>query len=304
MGMTTILKLTDQVRDLINNDLVREALLPEQPEQLFVCLDTIEDTQEAIKSFRTGEMPKEWGIKYLWLYGALQATYVQQDAIRHLCECYGLEIGFSMREFQPRSIRNASAGHPTRQDRGVLKPPHYNSIQRTSISTSGFRMMTVNGEGSHTYQDVDLAALFDEQAQQIEGCLNRVVDSLKLKAQEQAAPHLQSPLARIFDLADHLVQKVVELAGGDNDEWNYSAADSLEEKFVEVEAALEARSLFEPDEYFHSELSKLKLALRRACELSGAEAEIHASFLRQAFGPFVKELAGVDKELERLALVD
>ena len=49
------------------------------------CMDTIEDTEEALESFLKLDIDSsDEGRNYLRIYGALQALFVQQDAVKNL----------------------------------------------------------------------------------------------------------------------------------------------------------------------------------------------------------------------------
>lgn len=53
--------------------------------QLLSVLDTIEDSQAAINYYIRSDFPTDYGGKYLFVYGLLQALFLQQDAITALC---------------------------------------------------------------------------------------------------------------------------------------------------------------------------------------------------------------------------
>ncbi|MFC1781911.1 hypothetical protein ACFLZ8_06595 [Planctomycetota bacterium] len=86
-------KYTQQVRDLINNPRKQFNLLknPKLWNQLCSSLDVIEDTDLAIKAYQESKSSQNDGQKYLQLYGVLQALFLQQDAVDHLCESLSLE---------------------------------------------------------------------------------------------------------------------------------------------------------------------------------------------------------------------
>ena len=80
-------------------------------------LDVFEDTQSAIDFYFNSSYPNESGGRYLYLYGLLQAAYLQQDAVNSINHVL-LDSDIDFEKDYPniyhfRSIRNDIAGHPT-----------------------------------------------------------------------------------------------------------------------------------------------------------------------------------------------
>src|SRR4030042_3035139 len=104
------------------------------------CLDTIKDTELAIGAYEQSNKPSPVGAALLLVYGALQALFIQQDAVENLCQAIDLAYVRDKLLTDIREIRNDSTGHPTKRGRG--KGRAYNFIGRSSITKAGFDLMT------------------------------------------------------------------------------------------------------------------------------------------------------------------
>ena len=76
-----------EIRDLINRPRKQNMLLQDSTLWLMLCscMDTIQDTETALESFLTKDNDSsDTGSKYLLVYGALQALFIQQEAVKNL----------------------------------------------------------------------------------------------------------------------------------------------------------------------------------------------------------------------------
>ena len=79
------------------------------------CMDTIQDTEVALESYLIEDIDNsQMGKNYLNTYGALQAIFVQQDAVENQHEALDILYVEDSSLKQIREIRNDAAGHPTR----------------------------------------------------------------------------------------------------------------------------------------------------------------------------------------------
>lgn len=148
--MTKIEEVSNQIREVLNDSTIAKTKIFTNKskgfwDQLWISLDTIGDTEVAIKSFQ--EMSEEdfRKVSYITAYGLLQALYLQQDAVSHLKESIlGTKITW-IKEYPDvhfvRTIRNESTGHPTKNDRNAHKVNIYAVINRNTISKTGFSYM-------------------------------------------------------------------------------------------------------------------------------------------------------------------
>ena len=183
--------------------------------QVCSSLDVIEDAEQAITAFGRSEFGKDVPLGYLVIYGVLQAAYLQQDAVKNLCEVLNIPQGKSANPLltELREIRNASVGHPTKQDR--KKPTAYSHITQISMSVRGFDLLTFKADGSYESRRVDLSRLITEQRQAIGDILLKVTDALKKERESHKARFRMEKLAQFFPPAmSYYCQKVAEGADG------------------------------------------------------------------------------------------
>jgi len=129
-------KYTREIRDFINKPIKQFNLLKNHKlwNQLCSSLDVIGDSDLAISAYINSEFGTDDGEKYLRLYGALQALFLQQDAVTNMCESLGLPNNLTshpkLKEI--RDIRNDSIGHPTK--RGNYKSYHFISSVMSTLN--------------------------------------------------------------------------------------------------------------------------------------------------------------------------
>ena len=151
--MTEIEQIVSGIRDLINGPRKKHALLQNHAPWMMLCsaLDVIEDTDCCLEAFLatdinfdSGNQGLNDGKKYMFVYGTLQALFVQQDAVEHFHQALKIRYNLSrdhksvLREI--RDIRNNSIGHPTKSDRQT--PIAFNFISRMTIGNQGFTLAT------------------------------------------------------------------------------------------------------------------------------------------------------------------
>ena len=146
----------------------------------------IEDTDYCLEAFLTKDIEGldedgnkyvlATGTKYMYVYGTLQALFVQQDAVKHLAE--SLQIPYtcdpSLKEI--REIRNDSVGHPTKRGKGSA----FNFISRVTIDNQGFKLSTAYADGRDDFRrPVDIPDLIRTQRDVFIGVLRDVLERLE-----------------------------------------------------------------------------------------------------------------------------
>ena len=100
-------------------------------------MDMIEDLEYALESYLTEDSENaETGRKYLLIFGALQALYVQQDAIKNLHKALNIPYTMDISIEEIREIRNDAAGHPTNR-----KNKEFIFINRSFLGIHKFQLM-------------------------------------------------------------------------------------------------------------------------------------------------------------------
>lgn len=202
--MKTIAELEQEIRDFINNPRKQYALLQRTAawNMLCSCLDIIGDTELAVVAYNQTSGSEDYGGKYLLIYGILQSLFLQQDAVRNLCEALELDYRPDPMLGEIREIRNDSVGHPTK--RGGGEGSAFNFISRSSLSKSGFNLLT-------TYPDkqtplsrhINIASLIETQQQILHGVLSEVLEKLKKEEAEHKAMFKSERLQNSFPSVLH-----------------------------------------------------------------------------------------------------
>ena len=138
--------LIDEVRDIIDKLEGNPAVLEihRQKMQLCSCLDVIKDTERCLDTCLTTNIDElDFGNKYMYVYGTLQALYVQQDAVEHFTCVLGKDYPRHPRLREIRDLRNHSVGHPTDEGPGRT----FNLITRDSIGNQGFELGITYADG-------------------------------------------------------------------------------------------------------------------------------------------------------------
>lgn len=180
--MQNILDRAHTIRDYVNHPWTREILFSDRVKWDKVCssMDVLDDTQLAINSyFNLPDFSAEDG-GYLYLYGLLQAFFLQQDSANHLSEAlFNKKINW-MNDYPDlyviRELRNDATGHPT--SRYSDKSFHY--IARYSLAKKSFKLSSYfpKQQKSH-HQDFDLLILKQMHEKSICDLLDKVIMQLE-----------------------------------------------------------------------------------------------------------------------------
>ena len=224
--MPNITQLVSNIRNLINKPRKKHLLLKNSTAWNMLCssLDVIEDTELGLGTFLATNIDHlDDGGKYLYVYGTLQALFVQQDAVKHLTE--SLEIPYNpdanavQKLDEIRDIRNDSIGHPTKRDRNKDKTVRFNFISRISIGNQGFGLGTSYSDGRQDYfKDINIRDLITIQRSILRGVLVKVIHKLEEEEMEHRKEFADKKLADAFHPSlNYLLGKIREAAGPSGD---------------------------------------------------------------------------------------
>ena len=180
--MDNVQQKDTKIRDLVNHPWKLQSLLDNIAKWNKLCasMDVIGDTQIAINSyFSLPSFSAENG-GYLYLYGLLQAFFLQQDAINHLSEAL-FDRAIDWRTEYPdlylvRELRNNSIGHPTKRG----KDESFHFITRYSISNGHFRLMSSYSKTNDTrFNDIDINELRTKQENSVNKILETVIELME-----------------------------------------------------------------------------------------------------------------------------
>lgn len=298
--------LSDSVREHINTHRYQSVLLDDSKTWNQICssLDVIGDSLYAIESYDAEEFPEDIGLKYIYTYGILQALFLMQDALRHLSEAFDISYELTETLKEIRNIRNASIGHPTKQDQKGKR--YYNYISRISMEKSGFDLLRSSGDRENSFTRVDIAKACSDQLQGVIDAYGKIVERLEEIDQMHKEKFKGNPLADIFHSAmgyffEKISQGIHSHSYGDR-EFGHRHVGLVKDTYDKFMAALAERN--ELNEYTEFDLNEYFHALGRLDEyLSGGDismeetdARIYFSYLRHEHEHFVQIAKEIDEE--------
>lgn len=188
-----IRKFTSPIRDIINGPRMSYLLRKDLASWNRLCssLDVIEDTYEAIHAFialppSRDQSSDAVGLRYLALYGGLQALYTQQDALTGLHK--SLSIPFHLKDhpaiMDARELRNGSIGHPTEQTHGQLQPSSNFLARITMDDPTDVLYMKAFADGSMDSKHINLLDVIAGQAAEVDSILADVGGELRRRVDE------------------------------------------------------------------------------------------------------------------------
>lgn len=298
--------LEDSIRNFINIGRHQSELLDARDiwNQICSSLDVIGDTTLSVKEYICAPYPKSDGLKYIFTYGILQSLFLQQDAVRHLTEAFKLPHTVSENLTKIRGIRNASIGHPSKQQ--VKKQTFYNYISRITLAKSGFTLMQEPVGCDTRFIQINLISIIVEQLSEIEIALS----SISGKLQEVDRVHREKfGGARLTDIfhasSGYLFEKVaqgIHSPSYGNSSFGLAMLGAIEEMYGKFETALSDRR--ELNDYTRYDLKEYKHAIGvlkgylsgNSQLLSESDASIYHFYLREQHKHFVKIAEEVDIE--------
>ena len=116
------------------------------------------------------------GMRYIMVYGLLQAIFLQQDAIKNLS--LSLDMSFELPDDLKniRELRNDVTGHPTNRKNGKS----FHHISRVTLSKMGFQMLsTYPNKDAPEIKNISLENTIQEQAIYAEQLLSEMLKQIK-----------------------------------------------------------------------------------------------------------------------------
>lgn len=208
----SISALESEVRDRINRGRKQHELLSRSADWNKLCsaLDITGDTELALDSYLGQSSVQDVGLRYLYVYGALQLLQTQQDAVAHICAALAIRAVNSPKLPYIREIRSNSVAHPAAQkEDGTTKS---NFIVRSSLSQHSFTLMTVySDETPYSQTQVSLPRLIAEQRQTLQRVLEEVIAKMDEAEKEHRAKHCDEKLREVFpEVLPYYFSKIFE----------------------------------------------------------------------------------------------
>lgn len=299
-------ELSESVRDHINTHRYQSVLLDDSKTWNQICssLDVIGDTLYAVDSYDAEEFPEDVGLKYIYTYGILQALFLMQDALRHLSEAFNISYELTETLKEIRNTRNASIGHPTKQDQKGKR--YYNYISRISMTKFGFDLLRSSGDREHIFARVDISKACSDQFQGVIDAYRKIVEKLEEIDRMHKEKYKGNPLADIFHSAmgyffEKISQGIHAHSYGDR-EFGHRHVGLVRDTYEKFKAALAERGElneytgFDLNEYFHA-LDRLDEYLSSGeSSMNEADARIYLSYLRHEHKHFVEIAKEIDGE--------
>lgn len=306
--VASVNELTDTVRNHINTHRYQSVLLDDSElwNQICSSLDVIGDSLYAVDSYVSEEYPEDVGLKYIYTYGLLQALFLMQDALRHLSEAFDIPFELTDTLKEIRNFRNASIGHPTKQDQKGMR--YYNYISRISMSKAGFDLMRSSGDRDHSFVHVNISQACSDQLDGIIEAYCKITEKLEETDRMHKEKFKDTPLSDVFHSAmgyffEKISQGIHAHSYGDRD-FGHTHVRLVRETYEKFKSALEERNElneyteFDLNEYFHA-LGKLDEYLSGGeTSMEQADARIYLSYLRHEHKHFVTIAKEIDEDYQ------
>ncbi len=301
-------ELEEIVRKHINTHRYQVNFLKDSSNWNQICssLDIIGDTLYAIRSYHTSEFPRESGLQYLYTYGLLQSLFLQQDGIRHLSEAFDITYNASQTLLDIRGIRNASIGHPTKQNQKGTR--FYNYISRISMSKHGFDLLRHSEPREFDMVNVDIPTITRDQLSEVVKGYKEIAEKLGEADRVHKEKFKETCMQDIFlsgmgYFFEKIGQGIWAHSPGDR-EFGQSNLRMLKETYEKYKKALRERN--ELNEYTEFDLGEYFHALKRIEEyLSGEngsmvelDARIYWSYIRNEHLSFVQIAKEIDEQYQ------
>ena len=301
----------DKIRDFIIFDSPRKRHALQQDNAVWYmlcsCMDIIEDMEYALESYLTEDPDdSETGRKYLLIFGALQALFVQQDAIKNLHQALNIPYTIDPSIKDIRDIRNDAAGHPT--NRGNKEA--FIFITRISLEVHEFELTKLDPTKDNVLDSdhvkINVPNLIATQRKIFMNALDNVIETLKEEEMEHRKKFVNKklvtafsdttyPFEKIFDAVLHTRSNHAQLVG--------SYVDRISECIKAFKHALKERG--EPDDNITETYKDLNYTLQHIKAFFDGEKQTHihrkdayifACFARQQIDALESIAREIDEE--------
>lgn len=228
--LARIANLESAVRDHVLKRRVRTDLQSEAVRwnKLVAGLDLLADTVMALQAYMATPGTDE-GERYLRVYGAFEALFIQQDACSEVCDALGVSITPPAKDPVLRLVREARhdiAGHPTlRWDETSIQ------LARHSLSEAKLHLMKSASDGSTRTEAIDVHQMIQSQAFRIAELMHGCRCELERREREHKNQFgdrtLRELLPKNADYLLQLVPEALELRDSPRRVWSTIAVNEL-----------------------------------------------------------------------------
>jgi hypothetical protein len=303
--MDIVEQKVNQIRDLVNHPWKQQSLLENKTKWNKLCasMDVISDTQIAINSYFSLPSFNAVNGGYLFLYGLLQAFFLQQDAINHLSEAlFNKPIKWKSDYpdiYLVRELRIDSVGHPTKK--GNDESFHF--IDRYSVSKGYFRLISHHSTNKNSeFNDININDLRAKQESSVIKILDNVIELMEKDYNEHKGMFANTKLSDLVPgTMGYSIGKVYEGIYNDHPlaEINFflikNTIDKIKEEIIKRYGKLEAlQGLNELIRRIDYILQKVENWIQNKQLINNDDAEV---FL-DSFSDRFKELEDMLKEID------
>lgn len=306
---TDIHDLQSQIRNYINKPRVLHAISQDSRSwnQLSSALDVIDDTYSAITAYQESDWPDNTGLQYIYLYGLLQALFLQQDAVRDLSNSLGIDYPENQELKAIRDIRNDAVGHPTNRNYG--QSHHF--ISQTSIRKDSFTLMSFRTDTDPVFKNIDLASLIEKQIQEVAVLLKNVISILEENEMAHKGKFSDEKLTEHFPpTMDYYFQKIFEsIHTPSKREMGSIHLKLVHDLYKKLIDKLKERGEYPANDVLVYETDEILYPVQKLTDyfdnndsnnLSDKDAHIFASFIAQKHSYILKILDEIDQEYQAL----
>jgi hypothetical protein len=229
-----------------------------------------------------------------------------QYALRHLSEAFDIPFELTDTLKEIRNYRNASIGHPTKQDQKGKR--YYNYISRISMTKAGFDLMRSTGDRDHSFVHVNISQACSDQLDGIIEAYRKITEKLEETDRMHKEKFKETPLSDVFHSAmgyffEKISQGINAHSYGDR-EFGHTHVRLVKETYDKFKSALGERNElneyteFDLNEYFHA-IGKLDEYLSGGeTSMEEADARIYLSYLRHEHKHFVAIAKEIDEDYQ------
>lgn len=230
---TEIFELIQKIRGHINRTEKMASLLPDNSKWLPLtsALDVLEDSSGAVNYYIESTFPENVNGKYLFIYGLIQALFLQMDAANSIQKALtGSIIDFEKDypdAYRVREMRNDVVGHPTNRKN---KQSIY--LVQVSLNKHGFYYVK-DSSVSGTIKGESISVSVDKAIEEVNSCIKSVLEQTISALDEEFIEYINLHRGRkmreIFNELDYAREKVL-LEDSSLSDWGYNAAKEMAKK--------------------------------------------------------------------------
>ncbi len=297
------------LREIINDPRKQYELLKRKRDwsKLCTCIDTIEDTEAAISSYLELDEFDAFKGGYLYIYGILQALFLQQDAVSNLYDGIFATDNYlnvmlnkhrSLKDI--REIRNNSIGHPTNRN-----GKSYHSIVQHSICKTGFDLSSDFDEDRIQFSFINILEIINTQAKEINSVLNLIVSTLKEEIKVHKDQYKDDKLGNLLQLRGYCIEKLsnctyVNGLHNENSDFAFVLLEGIIEKYHMLYNKAKERYGYSPDSigFIHPKLIYVFNKLKFYKDNGGLYQNYGAIVMIDALKEYLKQVEQIAREID------